>query len=530
MDTALQQLRDRLAASERETTRLRKDIAAKEETLSAKDQEIAAKDQRIKLLERALFGPRSERVIATDEQQAEFAELLAELEEPTQDTEPEAPAEKPVARPKRKKSPPTNIWDLVPENLPVEEIYIDVPEQDRIDLETGEPLKKIGEDRTRQLAYRPGSYYKRELVRQKYASPKHPEQGVIQAPMPERAIPGSDFDETFIAGIVVAKTAMHVPLYRTEEQLHHDGIRISRQTLSRLYMQTAEVLRPVYDELAKEILKSTILFTDDTPVKMQKKGKGKTQTARMWVYCRGGPGERLRLFQFTTDRRMCHPQNFLRTFQGYLHADAYAGYNAVFAKDSITECACWMHVRRKFHEAEDAPTELREEIINDIRWLYLYERLITKKATDMRQAEAEALALHIRKDKIAPRIERILSRCQHAIRDRQVLPKSKFAAAIGYLQNRGDALKNFLSHPHLEPDNGESERAIRPLAIGRKNWLFVGSPRGGEATAILLSLVQNCRLLGIDPFTYLVDVLRRVRGTPANAIAELLPHRWTPAT
>jgi len=532
MDAVLQHLRDENERLEQALAAKDQDLAAKDQDLAAKDEELSALRQRMKLLERALFGPRSERVVGTEEEQAEFEELLKQLEVLDEEVNPAPPAEEPSPKTKRKKKPPRNLEDLIPDDLPVKEVIIDIPEEDRIDLETGKPLVRIGEDVTYKLAYQPAHHLLIKYVRYKYAAPEHPEQGVQQAPMPELPIPRSDFDVSFLAGIVMQKVAMHLPLYRIEEQLRYRGIQISRQTLSRLYIQTAEALRPLYDELKAIVLANHIVFTDDTSVQMQMKGKGKTHTARMWVYCRGGPGPRLRIFEFTLDKTKRRPLEFLGDFKGHVHADAAAGYAELFKKESVHECACWMHVRRKFYEAEDAPPELREEILRHIRHIYLYERFIAKKtkAMDMDRAAADAFTLELRKQRIAPLIDRIFERCNKAIADVEVLPKSNFASAIGYLMNRGAALKTFLQNPHLSPDNGESERALRPLTIGRKNWLFVGNEGGGDATGILLSLVQNCRLLGIDPFTYLADVLHRIKSTPADALPDLLPHRWAPAT
>jgi hypothetical protein len=303
--------------------------------------------------------------------------------------------------------------------------------------------------------------------------------------------------------------------------MHHAGIEICRQTLSRLYIRAAEVLRPLYDLLKQETLKRGIIFTDDTPVQLQVKGKGKTITGRMWVYVAGGQGPPYRIFEFTVDRRGTRPKEFLAGFTGYIHADAFQGYDNLFANPEIHECACWMHVRRKFVEAEDAPVALRQEVLRSIRHLYRYESLAAGREPDV--------VLRLRREKIAPLIDRIFTRTAQALSTREVLPASGFAAAIGYMHNLGGALRTFLQHPDLKPDNGASERALRPLTIGRKNWLFAGSKSGGDATGVLLSLIQSCRVLDIDPFEYLTDVLRRINGHCASRLHELLPHNWKPA-
>jgi hypothetical protein len=177
-----------------------------------------------------------------------------------------------------------------------------------------------------------------------------------------------------------------------------------------------------------------------------------------------------------------------------------------------------MHIRRQFIEAEDGPPELREEVLRLIRMIYRYERVLAGKPDET--------VVAVRRERVGPLIDTIRERTSEALCNGDILPSSGFAKAIGYLHNRGDAVRTFLEDARLRPDNGESERAIRPLAIGRKNWLFAGSRTGGDATGILLSLVQTCRAVGVEPFAYLEDVLRRVNGHPAARIAELLPQNW----
>lgn len=500
--------------------------------LAEKDAEIARLRQRVKLLEKALFGPRSERIVDEGGSQGQFEALLAELEELSATLEQAEAAAEPAPPPSPKpRKQRRSLAELVPDDLPVERIVLEPPVDERICLETGEPLRRIGEDISRKLAFKPGSYYWREYVRPKYAAAGHPEQGILQAPMPELAIPGSDYDETFLAGIAIDKCSYHLPLYRQEERLRHQGIELNRQILGRLYGKTAEVLRPLYDALKADVLGRGVIFTDDTPVNLLVPGRGKALTGRMWVYVGGGAGPPYRVFDFTIDRRKNRPQEFLGDYRGYIHADAYAGYADLFARAGVENCGCWMHVRRKILEAEDGPPELRAAVLSCIRRLYRYERFGRRKAAQWREAsrdpsEAEALILRVRKERILPVIDRIFTLTREALVGGDLLPGSAMHGAIGYLHNLGDALCTFCTDPHLEPDNGVSERAIRPLAIGRKNWLFAGSKRGGQATATLLSLIQSARACQIDPFEYLTDVLRRINRHPHKRLGELLPQAW----
>ncbi len=500
-----------------------KKLAEAARLLEEKEAENARLRRRIRLLEKALFGQRSERLVGDESGQSVFDELIAEVDELNRQLdrqEEEVEQRKKAIAPKTRKKR-RNLQELIPEDLPREETVLDVPEEDKVCLETGEHMVRIGEERTEKLAYRPGTYFVKVFVRPKYASPKNPSRGIVCRPAPDFAIPGGTFDESFLAWIAVDKCAYHLPLYRLEEKLRAAGIGVSRQTLSRLYMQTGEALRPIYDLMKAEILARGIIFTDDTPVQLQEKGKGRTVTGRMWVYVGGGVGPPYRVFDFTRDRRKKRPKEFLGKYKGYIHADAYGGYDDLFIQDGVHECGCWMHVRRKFVEAEDAPAELRDCVLRTIRNIYRYERLARKHGEDLLMA--------VRREKIGPLIELLFGRTAAALKNGEVLPKSAFAAAIGYMQNLGDTLKTFLENPHLRPDNGESERALRPLAIGRKNWLFAGSKAGGDATGILLSLIQSCRVLDIDPFAYLEDVLRRINGYNSNRLQELLPGNWKPA-
>ena len=509
-------------------------IAELSAELAALQAENARLRDRIRLLEKALFGPRTERLINDPAAQQVFAELLKEVEElnrqlqQSEDSLAKAAAADQPAAPARRR--PRRSFDaIIPETLPEEIIVVDLPEEEKISLITGEPLVQVGEERSRRLAVRPPQYYVKVYVTPRYADPADPSCGVASAPAPDFAIPGGNFDESFIADVVVNKTAMHLPLYRQAEQLRNQGIEVGRQTLSRLYIAAAELLLPLWLLMKEAVIARGVVFADDTPVPLLIKGTGKTVAGRMWVYVAGGAGPPYRLFEFTRDRSGTHPAAFLKGFQGFMHADAYAGFDKVFERDGVFECGCWMHVRRKFFEALDAPPERREDVLRAIRNIYRYEKFAAAPRQGQTPEDRDALILAVRRDKIAPLIDWLFARTTRALAEGEVLPASGFAKAIGYMHNLGDALRTFLGDPRLKPDNGESERALRPLAIGRKNWMFAGCKRGGDATGILLSMVQTCRAMDIDPRRYIEDVLRRINGHPANRLQELLPGNWNPA-
>ena len=357
---------------------LEKEVAEKER-LIAENERLR---HRILLLEKALFGPRSERLLSDPEGQQLFDQLLRDvqgLNEQLQENEKEL---HPRAEPKSKRRKKRGLQDLIPDDLPEERVVVDVPAEEKVCPETGEPLRRIGEDRVRKLAFKPGGYYVKVFVYPKYAAPEKALQGVQRAPAPDFAVPGGRFDESFLAHVLVEKGAYHMPLYRQQEKLASAGVEISRQTLSKLYMQGAEALSPVFEEMKKNVLARDVIFTDDTPVRLQVKGKRKTITGRMWVYVGGGKGPPYRIFEFTVDRSKKRPMEFLGNFKGYIHADAYKGYDKLFQREGVHECGCWMHVRRKFREAEDAPKQLRMEIIRLINGIYRYERALKSKDDD----------------------------------------------------------------------------------------------------------------------------------------------------
>ncbi|MDD3045556.1 MAG: IS66 family transposase [Candidatus Delongbacteria bacterium] len=479
----------------------------------------------VDLLRKALFGQRSERIIDTDEKQGVFESILAEVddleketpkfEEPENEMSPELPCQ-------RKKR--SSLQELIPENLPKEEVIIDLPENEKT-APDGTPLKCIGEERVEKLAYKPGFWFLKIFIYPKYAKPDDSLFGVKKASAPDFAIPGGVYDESFLSWLVNEKCSMHLPHYRLEESMQRAGLKISRQTLSSLYIRTAYILKPLYCAMVKDIISREIIFTDDTSVKMLMPGNGKALKTYMWVYAGGGGGPPYRVFDFTMKRSGNCPKKFLKGFNGYVHSDAFNGYDMIFENDDIRECSCWMHVRRKYLEAKDAPLELRKKVLRLIRNIYRYERAIKK----CDRVNDRILILRVRNEKIEPIIDDIFKITADALKSGQVLPKSNFADAISYMHNLGDTLKTFIENPYLSPDNGESERALRPLTVGRKNWLFAGSENGGEATAILFSLIQTCRVMKINPAVYIEDVLRRINGHPYNRLEELLPGKWKKA-
>lgn len=483
---------------------------------------VAHQERMIKMLQKALFGQKSEKIIDEDERQGVFEDILREVDELNPSESPvateEATEEKTWVKPRSKRR---DLQELIPEDLPKEEIIIDLKDEEKLTSD-GTELKRIGEDRVEKLAFKPGHYFRKIFIYPKYANPANALEKVKRAPAPDFAIPGGCFDESFYAHLIYSKYTMHLPYYRLEVEMKSMGLEFSRQTMSSSCIKVAKVLRPLVELMRQNIIKRNIIFTDETPVNQLSPGDGKTKKTYIWVYVGGGKGPPYRIYQFARKRNGDYPKKFLKDFAGYVHADAFSGYNALFKNNKITECACWMHVRRKFFEAEDVHPEVRRLVLQRIRNIYRYERAMKKLD---RETHCDII-LKVRNEKIRPLIDELFSMTALALTKGMVMPKSSFAGAITYMHNLGDALYTFLENPYLEPDNGESERALRPFCIGRKNWLFLGSKRGGEAAGTLMSLVQTCRVMKIDVREYIEDVLRRINGHPHSKLYELLPDNW----
>jgi hypothetical protein len=268
--------------------------------------------------------------------------------------------------------------------------------------------------------------------------------------------------------------------------------------------------------MLKTILESGNIFVDESPVSMLAPGKGKTQQAYMWVVTANG----LCAFNFRKDRKHINAGEILGKFKGVFHSDKYGAYEQLALKPKLTWCPCWAHIRRKFYEAETGDPKLRKWMLRQIRYLFMFERIAQARPPDER--------LRIRQEKQIPLIDEMIATCKCKLSEGKLLPKSKLRQALGYFCGLIPYLKNYAYHAEARLDNNTAERIIRPLAIGRKNWMFVGSQQGGEAAAIAISLVQSCRHLNINPRAYLEDVMRRIMSHPINKLRELLPDQWRP--
>lgn len=400
------------------------------------------------------------------------------------------------------------------------------------------PRSKIGDDISEQLEYVPASLFVIEHVTPKYVCPKCRD-GIASALKPEQPIDKGLPGPGLLAQVAVSKYADHLPLNRQEKIFRRHGVTLSRSTLCDWMQSVAEMVRPLVVWMRQETLKSRLIQTDDTPVDVLDRdlGKKSTKTGRLWVY-RGDDDHPWVVFDYTPNRSRAGPQQWLGDYRGFLQCDAYAGYDELFRQQSdLIEVGCWAHARRYFFEAKESePVQARLALLT-IGKLYDVER----RAGEHDQSRiAENLPidpehrLTLREAESKP----VLEEFQHQLTvwQHEMLPKSPFGQAVQYALNQWTALNRYLADATLPIDNNASERDLRGVAVGRRNWLFCGSDRGGHTAATILSLTTTCQRRGVEPFAYLRDLLTRwptllrdAAGHPTDeALATLLPRASQP--
>lgn len=487
------------------------DIAQCHAMIAAQAQTIQQLSFRVDFLLRRLFGSRSERV---DPNQLVFEGV--ETEAPPQP----APEEAPPAAPAKRKG---HGRKRLAEDLPRKRIVHDIPEQEKV-CPNGNPRVVIGEDISEQLDYTPASYFVIEHVRPVYACADPTcDCGVRQAAKPAQPIEKGIAGAGLLAHVIVSKYCDHLPLHRQERIIARHGVTLSRKTLCGWVMQAADVLQPVVDAMRAQVLQSRVLHTDDTPVRVQDPEKKRTtRKAYLWPYV-GDPDHPYTVFDYTPTRSREGPEKFLVAFTGeehnprYLQCDAYPGYNGLFTKDRhCLEVACWAHARRKFYDARTCDSVRAHHALTLIGELYDIEREAKHCDDDERLTMRQECAL----PKLAG-IEQWMIETKA-----EVLPKSPIGQAVDYALSNWQALERYSQDAALAIDNNAAEQAIRAIALGRKNWLFLGSDRGGHAAAIHFSLIASARRHGLDPFAYLRDLLSRIPTHPNRRIHELFPDHW----
>ena len=422
-------------------------------------------------------------------------------------------------QPKTRRKPIRDAKDAItlPPDIPVKTIILDLPEEQKTCKKTGVPLVKIGEEITCKLAYTPGSYFVKKMIRFKYADPTQEENGVLFPELPPTLFPKCRADDSLLAEILVKKFSDHLPLYRISEILFREGIGISRKLLSQWVVYCGNALTPLYEEMVRQVLSSGNIFVDESPVNVQIKSSVKK--GFMWVVVGGNVANPpYRIYDFREDRKHENLFEILKEYKGLFHSDKYGAYLTLSKKEKTVWAPCWSHIRRYFVEAESGDLKFRAWVLRKIRYLYRLEKVAWNRSEEER--------IKIRQEKEAPLIDEIIDKTTHRAGIKNLLPKSKLSQAIHYFLGLAPYVKNYLSHPYARLDNNIAERAVRPLAIGRKNGLFFGSVDAGQCGAVIFSLIQTCRGLGINPQEYLEDVFRRLLDHKASKLYELLPDQW----
>jgi transposase len=375
--------------------------------------------------------------------------------------------------------------------------------------------QRIGAEETEKLEYVPASFYVKKYVRYKYAC-KDCESHISVGQLPAMAIDKGIAGEGLLAHIITSKYCDHSPLNRLESILRRHGVDINVSTMCDWVGKSADLLAPLVKRMHDKILESPKINTDDTPIPIKsKKRRGSTYNGYLWVYV---DDKHNVVFDFTPTRSRDGPVKFLGKYSGYVQADAYSGYDEFFRKSDATEVGCNSHARRKFDYALDTDPARAARLL--VLWGKLYD--IERKAKDENYSSEQLLDARQKQAKpILAEIKTVLNEYKN-----QVLPKSPIGKAVAYALNQWDALNRYIDDPILDIDNNISERMLRMVVIGRKNYLFAGSEAGAWRAAIIYSLVASCKLNGIDPFRYFRDILTRVSTHPADKIDELLPVEW----
>jgi transposase len=367
------------------------------------------------------------------------------------------------------------------------------------------------------------------------ASPDGPQ--IVTADKPLQPIEKGLAAPGLLSYVIVSKYGDHLPLHRLERIFDRYGIDIARSTMCDWAAQCAEALQPLYDLMVDEVRASGVIHTDDTPVKVQDRGRTQTRTGRFWVYL-GNDDHPCTVFTYTPSRSRDGPLAFLRGWgkdeRVYLQADAFGGYDGIYAGEAggqVTEVACWAHARRKFYDARSSDPAGSTQALAHIKLLYDVEQQ-AKKSAAKNQFDLTAERRCLRQELAVPRLAQFREwlESRQAERGGPALPKSPMGQAIQYTLNQWDALCVYTTDGRLAIDNNASENALRRVAIGRKNWLFCGSDNGGRTAATLFSLIATCERHRVEPMAYLRNVLTRIAAIPVSQLGNLLPDRWQPAS
>jgi transposase len=502
------------AADERNArvTRIRQEAA---EQMEALRQKLQAEHQAIvAALLRRYYGPKSERF---DPRQlllfGQRVEALS-LDEASITEE----AGEPLVTRRVKRRDPHGRQQL-PEHL--ERIPIEHDLEDKSCPACGQARQRIGAEISEQLEYFPASFKVLQHIRHRYGCPQCDAEGYnphIRAaekpPQPiDKGLPGP----SLLAYVTVSKLGDHLPLYRLENIFQRHDVHVARSTMCAWMRAAGELVAPLVALMIGRVRESRVIHTDDTPVPIQSPGQKKCRKGRIWCYL-GDEANPYTVYDYTPNRQRDGPATWLAGFTGYLQADAYGGYDGIFTGGGATEVACWAHARRKFYDAQDSDSRRAAEMLGLVGELYAIEREAKENDLD------EAARLALRQTRSVPVLARIKAWLD--TEGEIVLPRSPLAAAITYAKNQWTALCAYTTRSFLNIDNNAAERALKRVAIGRKNWLFAGNDAAAENHARLWTLIASCERHAACPQRYLTSVLAKIGQTPPDELEQFLPDTW----
>lgn len=490
------------------------------QTVADKDRLLERVQHQLQQLLRQRYGPRRERI---DENQLFLyaAQMVAASQAPAASTTADSAAEAtPAAAATTKAKHSGHGRKPLPASLERRRVVFDLEESKRQCPHCETAMHKIGEDVSERLEFVPASLQVIEEVRPKYACSKGC--GVVAASKPampiEKGLPGPGL----LAQVAVSKYGDHLPLNRMETIFQRHGVELSRQTMCDWMGACTELVSPLWERMKQVVLTSKVVQTDDTPVPVLDRALTRTRTGRIWTYI-GDQRHPYIVYDYTGNRSREGPDEFLKDYNGYLQADAFPGYDAIY-KDplrAILEVCCWAHARRKFYEAQSSDLCRTTVVLAYIGLLYQVER-------EARDGQLNAVGrFALRQAKSRPILDDLKAYLE--AEQLTVLPKSPLGEAINYTISNWRALERYCDDGDLEIDNNGAERSLRPIVVGRNNWMFYGSDQGGRTGAVLSTLIASCKRLRVEPFTYLRDLFTRISSHPHNRLDELLPDRWQAA-
>jgi len=482
-----------------------------------KDRLLERVQRQLEQLLRQRYGPKRERIDETQlfmfaAQIVAASQAVAEPTVPDSGTQ-ETPAASDTSQAKHR----GHGRKPLPASLERKRVVFDLEESKRQCPQCQTAMRTIGEDVSERLEFIPASLQVIEEVRPKYACAKGC--GVVAASKPampiEKGLPGPGL----LVQVVVSKYGDHLPLNRMETIFQRHGVELSRQTICDWMGACAELVSPVWERMKQVVLASKAVQTDDTPVPVLDRELTRTRTGRIWTYV-GDRRHPYIVYDYTGNRSREGPDRFLKDYRGYLQADAYPGYDAIYKdpKREIVEVCCWAHARRRFYDAQTSDLCCTTVVLAYVGLLYEVER----EARDHQLNAVDRLVLRQTKSRsILDDIKAYLE-----AEKPKVLPKSPVGEAIDYTLSNWRALERYCEDGDLEIDNNGAERSLRPIVVGRNNWMFYGSDQGGRTGAVLSTLIASCKRLRVEPFSYLRDLFSRISSHPHNRLDELLPDRW----